>query len=471
MPAIPLSRSAFDREDLPPKLLKNYYFEAAPTNLEDNVSLRPRPRLERFAVAGVGPIRGLYREGGVLAGVGRSGAIICLSGTSLYRITQAGQPGVGTAIYIGEVEGPGRMIAEGSVDKVVFTAGSQPYTTDGATLAEIAFPDDLLVSAVDTLDQRFIFASERGAFYWTPPGLYTVAGDAFATAESQPDVLITLKVVDDVLWLVGRLSLEAWRPTGDNDLPFERIEGRVFGIGCTARDTCQKMNIDGLDTMCWVGTDRKVYRLDPNPVRISDFALEEALGRATPENSYAHHAIWNGHDFFVLHMDGEGTMAYDLTTRAGWAEWTSYGYDQFRTASSTIGPNAQALVGDDTLPVVYQLTEAADTDDGDPVIFEVSGILEITGTPVKCFNAGLTVTMGTASSTTEDPMMQCAISDDHGKTFVWLPDQPLGRQGNWTLRVLWTRLGTLLRERGRIFRWRTTKPVVIQKAWFNAGYR
>lgn len=470
MPAIPLAHSAFDREGMPPKLLKNYYFESAPTNLEDQVTLRPRPRLERFASVGAGPITGLYREGGVIAG-----RIVCRSDDQLYKVEQAGVPGVGTATLIGTVDGDGRMSAEGDTDYVVLTAGATPYKTNGTTLDTIVMPDSLTTCAVDNLDQRFIFAvPASNRFYWTPSGLYTVDGADFASAESQPDVLITLKVVDDVLWLVGRLSLEAWVGTGDQDLPYQLIEGRVFGIGCTARDTCQKMNIDGLDTMAWVGTDRKVYRLQPNPVRISDFALEEALAGVDEDlipTLYAHHAIWNGHDFYVLHIPGVGSMAYDLTTGAGWAEWTSYGLEQFRTAVSTTGPNARALLGDDALGVIWQLTEDEITDDGDPVVFEASGLLEITGPPVKCFNAGLTVQTGNAATTTDDPMMQCAISDDHGKTYTWLPDQPLGRQGNWTLRVLWTRLGMLLRERGRIFRWRTTYPVVIQKAWFNGGYR
>ena len=470
MPAIPFSHSAFDREGMPPKLLKNYYFESAPTNLEDQVSLRPRPRLERFASVGSGPITGLYREGGVIAG-----RIICRSGDNLYKVEQAGVPGVGTATLIGAVDGTGRMSAEGDTSNVVLTFGATPYKTNGITIDPIVMPDSLTTCAVDTLDQRFIFAvPSSNSFYWTPPGLYTVDGLDFASAESQPDVLITLKVVDDVLWLVGRLSLEAWVGTGDQDLPFQLIEGRVFGIGCTARDTCQKMNIDGLDTMCWVGTDRKVYRLDPNPVRISDFALEEALARvpeATIPTMYGHTAIWNGHDFYVLHIPGEGTWTYDLTTRAGWTSWTSYGLDQFRTAVSTIGPNARALLGDDAEGTIWQLTEEQDTDDTDPVVFEASGMLEVTGPPVQCFNAGLTVQTGNASDASEDPMMQCFVSDDHGKTIIKLPDQPLGRQANWTLRVLWTRLGMLTRERGRLFMWRTTKPVVIQKAWFNGGYR
>lgn len=473
MPAIPLGRSAYAREGAPPTVLKNYYFETGPTNLEDGVALRPRPRLEAFAQAGGGPIRGLYREGGVIAG-----RILCLSGDTLYKIEQAGVPGVGTATVIGTVDGTGHMSAEGAVNFAVLTCGQTAYRTDGITLTALTPPDGVWFNAVDTLDKRFLFAVQASnRFYWSAPvhpedtSFPDIDGLDFAAAESQPDVLITLKVIDDVLWLVGRLSLEAWRGTGDSDLPYERIEGRVFGIGCTSRETCQKMNVDGLDTMCWVGTDRKVYRLNPNPERISDFGLEERLARATPEGLYGHHAVWNGHDFYVLHVPGEGSFAYDLTTRAGWAEWTSFGKDLFRTRVSTVGPNAQSLLGDAEAGIVFELSEAVEGDQGDPVVFEVSGQLEVTGAPARCHNALLTVTTGNAASHGDDPMMQLSLSDDEGATWQVQPDQPLGRKAQQTLRVMWTRLGTLRREGGRLFRWRTTAPVTINKAKYNEGYR
>jgi hypothetical protein len=467
MPSISLGRGAFQRAGLPPVLLQNMYYEAAPTNLEDQVSFRPRPRLQRFtALPSTVGFQGLYREGGVLGG-----AIIAAGGGKLYKIVQQGVAGTGTVTEIGSVTGGDYMTAEGDPAACVLTLGATPYKTDGVTLSTIAMPDGVGCIAVDTLDSRYLFAAANSnVFYWTDVATYTIDALNFASAESQPDVIVSLKVVDDVLWLIGRLSLEAWRPTGDSDLPFERIEGRVFGIGCTARASVMKMNVDGLDTMCWVGTDRKVYRLDPNPVAISDFGMDERLLRVDPSLYRATTATWNGHDFYILHLPGEGTFAYDLTTGL-WDRWSSYGLGLFRGAVGALGPNNQSLIGDDANGVLYELNEDAPTDDGDLVSFEFTGLLQITGAPVVCRSIELVVETGSAAGAADDPLMQLAISLDAGATWTPQADQPLRRQGERARRLLWTRLGLVRRQEGRVHRWRTTEPVVVRMARYNHGYR
>jgi len=471
MPAVPLGKSAYQRASLPPVLLQNMYYETAPTNIEDGVAFHPRPRLKNFTLSasiGTSAMQGLYREGGVL-----SGRIFAVNGGRLYKITQPGVVGEGTVADLGAVAGSDFMTAEGDPDRMVFTLGATPYSTNGTTISTITMPDSVACIAVDTLDARYLFAAANSnVFYWSDTATTTINALSFASAESQPDVLVTLKVVDDILWLVGRLSLEAWQPTGNSDLPFERLEGRVFGIGCTSQATVQKMNVDGTDTMCWVGTDQKVYRLAPNPVRISDFGLEERLLRADPESFYAHSANWNGHDFYVLHIPTEGSFAYDLTT-GEWSEWSSYQADLFRTNCSCVGPNNVAILGDSATGALYTLAEDArtDTNDADPVVFEFSGLLKIVGPPVRNHNLRLDTYTGLAASTEDDPMVQLATSDDHGKTWKDRGSQPLRRQGERARRVLWRALGMLRRDQGRVYRWRTTEPVVVTGAKYNDGYR
>lgn len=475
MPAIPLGQASYDRADLPKVTLKNMYYERAPTNLEDQVALIPRPRLSAFATAGAGPINGTYRKGGVLsaAGTSSSGAIIALSNDQLYKINQ----NTGVATLIGTVEGSAsRMSAEGNDNVVVLARGTKAYYTNGVTLTQITFPDSFNVFAVDTLNSYFLFASQLGRFYWSAIGGTTVDALDYATAESQPDDLMTLKVIGDELWLFGRLSVEVWQPTGDLDLPFQRITGRIFGIGITARDTCQKINVNGIDKVCWVGTDRRVYWTNPNPERLSTPWLEAKLRKATVSatdnsvNPYGFTASWEGHDFYVLHIPGEGTFACELTNGGQWDEWTSHERSFFRAAVSAVGVNSQPLLGDDTGATIWEFVNTQETDGDDPVLFRFTGLLEVPDAPLRCNNVSLDLASGTSDDPEEDPTIRMDWSNDLGETFEEGEAQPLGRQGERNTRVMWSRLG-MLRRPGRLFTWETTSPVTVRKAKYNGSTR
>lgn len=466
MPALPIGTAAFERSEAPKVVLRNYYYERSPANLEDQVSLKPRPRLRQLAAPGSGPQRGLYRKGGVLASVGLSGSILSLSGTDLYRVNQTTY----AATLIGAVSGTRRMTAEGTADVIMLTAGSTLYTTDGSTLTPVTMPPGFSAYAVDFLAGRFLVSSDLGRFYWTDVGGLTINSLDYATAESQPDVLMTLKVIGDELWLFGRLSIEVWQPTGDVDLPYQRIGGRIFGIGVTGWETVQKLNVGGIDTVCWVGTDRRVYRTNPNPEKISDHALDERLQRVTdPTSLTASCWSWNGHDFYCVHIPGEGSWAFDLSTDE-WDEVTSYGRSLFRGGVFATGPNAQPLLGDDASGQIFEMTEAERTDDEDPVLFEFTGLLEVATGSLRLENVSLDLSTGLNPDPDADPSMQMAMSPDQGYSYGPDVTAYLGRQGQRYNTAAWTQLGPLDRP-GAVFRWRTTEPLTIRKAKYNTATR
>lgn len=465
MPGAPFGLATRKRLDLPEIVLRNFYFEQVPENQEDQVALIPRPNLNQFALCGDGPIRGLYRKGGVLANTGYSGSIITLSGDSLYRVTQTGQDGVGTSVLIGVVEGDERLSAEGNASVICLTAGTQPYTTDGASLTEITFPDDKQVSAVDTLAGYFVFGSELGRFYWSAVGGTTVSALDYATAESQPDQLITLRVIRDELWLFGRLSIEVWTPTGDSDLPFRRTSGRIFGIGITARDSLRKIE----ESLFWVGTDRMVYRTNPNPEKISDNSMDERLLRADPAALYAFAYAIEGHQHYCLQIPDEGTFGYDTTT-GRWHELTSFGKDLFRVATGAVGPNGQPLLGDDTDGVIWEMQTTGETDGDDPIVYECMSLIEHTGAPARLNNVILDCSVGDAVDLIDDPVIQMRRTEPGMKTWDDWQEEPLGRLGEYAEQVSWTRQGSIERP-GAILHFRTTKRATFRKVRINEDLR
>lgn len=471
MPAIPLGKAAYERSQMPPLLLKNMIFETAPTNLADQVSLIPRPRLKSFSTPGSGPINGMYRKGGVLAGAGNSGAIFALSNNTLYKVNQT----TGVATSLGSVSGGLRLSMEGNTWKVAFTRGTTLYKSDGNSIDTVTM--DYNTYAVDWLNGYFLAASDLGRVYWSDITDQTdVIFDPldFATAESAPDDLFSLKVIGDELWLFGRLSTEVWQPTGNAAAPFQRIDGRVFSIGVTARDTVVKSNIEGRDTVIWLGTDRAVYMTAPNPTKISDASIDEKLRRITVDatnnavNPWACEFSWDGHRFYVLHLPTEGSFAYDLSTGC-WCELTSLGQDLFRGAVSAVGPNAQVLLGDGYAGRIWEMTITQKTDGEDPVEFEVSGLVQVRGAPERCNSVQMEVGTGFAASPLDDPTIDLSYSDDMGRSYCDPMPEPLGRQGE-NPRVAWTRLG-LVRQPGRVFRWQTTEPVTVRGATYNESLR
>jgi hypothetical protein len=68
-------------------------------------------------------------------------------------------------------------------------------------------------------------------FYWINPGEVTIDPLNFASKESQPDNILDMLTVGDQALIMGDGSAENWYATGDFDLPFAPVKGRVYQRG------------------------------------------------------------------------------------------------------------------------------------------------------------------------------------------------------------------------------------------------
>jgi hypothetical protein len=119
--------------------------------------------------------------------------------------------------------------------------------------------------------------------------------------------------------------------------------------------------------------------------------------------------------------------------------------------------------------VIWELSDTERSDDGQPVVFEWTGMLENTGAPVRIDNVTLDITVGLTPDPEADPMVAMAYSSDDGQTLSAWMKRPLGRQGVRATRVLWPKL-CLLRQGRRLHLWKTTEPVTVRKAKYNQLY-
>lgn len=93
-------------------------------------------------------------------------------------------------------------------------------------------------------------------FYWINPGDTTIDPLNFASKESSPDAITSMRTTGDQVLIMGNKSTENWYATGDTTSPFAPIQGRVYDRG----------SLDGTavvidDAVILVGDDGHVYSI------------------------------------------------------------------------------------------------------------------------------------------------------------------------------------------------------------------
>lgn len=162
-----------------------------------------------------------------------------------------------------------------------------------------------------------------GRFYWIEPGDTFVNTSSFATAEMLPDQLLSIRVIGDQIYMIGRETTEVWYVTGDADAPFRRAIGRSYNIGAV-----EATDIVVDDTLFVVSSNYITYQFSGgNPSRVSDNSVEELVRKYvknqtlnTFDTMYTSTFTVDGHIYFVLGLGKTGTRVYDSITQK-WLDW------------------------------------------------------------------------------------------------------------------------------------------------------
>jgi hypothetical protein len=432
---IPFGVGAYRRSagGLPEARLVNCFVEKSPTS-PTGIVLLSRPGLSAYLSLG-GASRGVYCQAGTF-----NNDVMSVSGTTLYR----------NATAIGAIPGAGLVSIAGDGNEMVIANGSGLYRTDGVGLTTIAFPDAAGVSSVAYLG-GYLIGSRTGSqkFYWS--GILdgtTWNALSFASAERAPDNLVALTVVGDELWLFGEVTTEPWVPTGDLNAPFSRQAGRLYSKGCRSKDTVVVAD----NTAFWVGNDGIVYRGSAIPQRVSDFGIEERIANTPATSLKAWTFTFEGHAFYVL-TTVDGTFAYDISTTE-WAEFASYGRTGWRAHVGAMLPNGTVVAGDDTTGMLWQLTRAALTDNGDAIVKLFTAGTPASGKGFALDNVELDMATGLASLGL-DPVIEMRRSRNGGLTWTNWRAASAGKLGSYGKRVAWRRLGHVS-EPGIIMEFRMT---------------
>lgn len=108
--------------------------------------------------------------------------------------------------------------------------------------------------------------------FYLRPGSTTMDALDFLEKESNPDPVVNMVTVGDVVTVMGEGSMEFWYATGDNNNPIAPISGRGM-----ARGVVPGTAVNVKEDVLLVGNDRVVYSVIGGLKRVSTHGIEERI--------------------------------------------------------------------------------------------------------------------------------------------------------------------------------------------------
>jgi len=342
---------------------------------------------------------------------------------------------------IGLISDDGRPVTiscDGS-NVLVASSGSLYAMTLGGTAASLVMSD---IGAVDSLDDYFVSTENNSnTYFWSDYQTATFDPLSFKVDNSANDILMGVKVSRRTMYIIGSKAVRAWYDTGTSaDIPFSRIDGSVFEVGCVAKDSIAEM-----DSVFFLGGDDKgagsVWMIAGGaPQRISTPAIEYAI-KQWPDMSDAEAFTYTdeGHAFYVLSStSGNETWVFDVSTN----EWHQRAWRHSSGDLYRIKPRCHVYFAGKHLVGEYSLDIYAD--DGDPMpAIRTCGILQsgLAQQPSTSLQLDMDVGYGLTTGQGSNPQAMLRCSKDGGKTWSNALWSSFGRIGEYEARCRWNRVG------------------------------
>jgi hypothetical protein len=456
MPELAFAVSAQIRAEgnLPGLPVVNMFLEKAQQEPHGIALQSRRGLIDNEMDSGSDDVIGIFQKDGVLNG--DTFTVTRGASTKLYR----------DGVLVGTITGTGTVSFAGNEIGLAVCAGADVHYYNGTAMGTADFPDGADVCKVLEIAGRFIgLRSGTQKFYWTATlesalvaGILTFLPLAFASAENEPDQLLDACAYDDKLILAGTETVEFWQKTGDDDLPFDPIEGLVYKKGVKATGCLVPYD----NSFAYVSREGLVYRGGNEPQRFSDSGIEERLAASATAALFTF--FWEGHEFLALRLDTETWIA-DAMFPGNWYEWATSGETNWLATCACTGP---IFGGPDGKTLAFG-TVHTDLDGELERRFRAG--LGLTGGSVSFDNIRLRSNPGTTTYLTgefADPVAELRYSRDGGNEWSDWKSAKLGAMGQYRKRLEWRSLGSF-EDPGALFEFRVTDPVPwrISGAYYN----
>lgn len=422
-------------------------------------SLVPTPGLLKLLTLPASPVRGLWRAS--------DDTFYAVGGNKFYKISSSW---VATEKGTLNTETGAVSIADNGLHVVVVDGlDGYAYTIATDSFAEITDVDFQPADQVTFQDGYFLFnKKDSGQFFFSD--LNSVNFDALdiATAEVSPDNLVGLISSNQNLHLFGTQSTEIFYNSGDADSPWQRIQGAVSDVGCSAAHSIARL----LSQVYWVGGDKDgqgiVYRMNGYQAeRVSTPSIEQVI-RSIPVSDLANARAWTyqqgGHGFYCLNLPGiDSTWVFDSSTQL-WHErsYRNLWSDERHRADCHALAFGKNVVGDYETGEIYELSQTTYTDDGDEIV-RIRQAPHLTSGLKRLFHKSIQIDMEmgvglNGEGQGVDPKVMLDWSDDGGHSFKDEILLSIGKIGQKTVRAIARRLGS---SRDRVYRVKVSDPVKV----------
>lgn len=464
----------------------NFYPEASGSGNSKSIAMligTPGTKVWYGSIGAVGPVRGMLRFSATIGIVVINNEILKIDNTGTVTTLLGTLPAATSRVSMAS-NGTTVMLVDGTATFYVIdpVAGTCVATIDPAYIG---------ADVVYFIGGYFVF-NRVGTQQYQIMRLYSTVIDPldFASAEGAPDLLVSLIVDHNEIWLLGETTTEVHSNTGNVDFPFEPIQGAFIQQGCAAKFSAAK----AANCIVWLTADEEGFgtvqkSVGYQPQRISDHALELAIqSYSRIDDAIGFTYQQEGHEFYMLTFPtAQKTWCYDFSTELwherAWRNVTTGELEAHR-AYCHMQFGGKTLVGDredgvifefdldtyadrstggyrETMPAIRQGPHLSAGDDWQN-FWELWLDME-TGVGLP---ADVAMNGGAIANVGADPVGLLEWSDDHGHTFPYSCTIKIGKLGEYKYRAIARRLG---KSKDRIFRFTITDPV--KRVILGAGCR
>lgn len=316
-------------------------------------------------------------------------------------------------------------ISCGAQELFIFTFATNVLAQNavGFTSPHVVYIDGYFVatSADSSERQRFYISALKDGTVW--------AALDFEEADAEPDIITSMVVQHNELWMFGQNGTMPYFNSGNADFPLEPIKGQFMEGGCGAQASAIKVG----GTLIWMGHEVSgrgvVWRADGYRLsRISTYAIEEAIRSYSGSPAGITDAVaWSyqdqGHIFYVLCFPTAGkTWVYDLSTElwhermflSGSSETAHLGICHVFAWWETTPFRGKHLVGARNSGIVYEMNDTFYDDNG-ATIRRIRRAPHLHGNGKRVFYSYIEVGLEVGLATNQ--RLNLRYSDTAGKTY------------------------------------------------------